>query len=195
MESIVMKNRWRRLIIKNPKGSLPLIEQADEDRWMFQGRINRDPKKNIPKELIWATSDNRATVHYVEDELVKFPYIVVKGDGWKEVASSISRSIDVFSEDELVEMVEKAGSREEKTLAIARLGVGAPDEFDPRFFQLLEKALSDPDPEVRRTVVWVNGYTGWPQFRQLLEKMAKADPDERVREEAGFVVAGYESEG
>ncbi len=188
-------HKTQRVIPKPPFTESKMHDLVEFNPWFLSEKVNRDPDNNIPFRLIWTTSDEETTIHYVEDELVKFPYIVVKGKDVEEAVSEIRSQIEIYSPEELFKIFIAANSRSEKMKAVAHLGVASPQEFDPKFFELLQAAFSDPDPEVRRTAVWCIGYASWREFKETLEHLANSDPDEAVREDAGYLAAAYEQNG
>jgi hypothetical protein len=190
-----MNVKIQHLIPKSPFTESKMHDLVEFNPWFLSEKVNRDPDNRIPFELIWITSDENTTIHYIEDELVKFSYIVIKGKDVEKVVSKIISQIDIYSPEELFKMLIDAKSRSEKMKAVAHLGVASPQEFDPKFFELLQAAFSDSDPEVRRTAVWCIGYASWREFKETLEHLANSDPDEAVREDAGYLVGGYEQNG
>jgi hypothetical protein len=171
-----MMNKTKILIPKPPFAELEMHDLVEFHPWFLSAKIDRDPDNCVPFTLIWTTVDKETTIHYIEDELVKFPYIVIKGKDVQKVASKICSDSEIYSSEELVKMFVDANTRNEKMKAVAHLGVASPQEFDPKFFELLQAAFSDPDPEVRRTAVWCIGYSSWREFRPILEQLVASDP-------------------
>jgi hypothetical protein len=190
-----MTEKWQRLILKDPTSKSAVHDLAVDEHWRFTRRILANPDEAISYELVWLTSDGVTTVHYVEDDLVKFPYLVVKGEGdnLSQIADTIHRKLEVYSREEISDLVQQARTRGQKMEAIAFLGVSAPTSFDQSIFEGLVGAMSDRDPEVRRTAVWMTGYSAWPQYRELLTRLMESDTDESVRTDAGFVLAGFDA--
>lgn len=188
-------HKTQHIIPKPPFTESKMHDLVEFNPWFLSAKIDRDPDSNIPFRLIWTTSDKGTTIHYIEDELVKFPYIVVKGKDVEKAVSKIRSRMEIYSHEELFKIFIAANSRSEKMKAVAHLGVASPQEFDPKFFELLQAAFSDPDPEVRRTAVWCIGYASWREFKETLEHLANSDPDEAVREDAGYLAAAYEQNG
>jgi hypothetical protein len=186
-----MTTKTQYLILKDSMSESSMHALAKSNPWFLSEKVDRDPDNDIPFELIWETVDEQTSIHYIEDELVKFPYVVVKGKDVDKVVSKIRSKLDIYSDEELVQMFESASQHNEKMKAVARLGVASPQQFDSRFFNLLQQAFSDPDPEVRRTAVWCIGYASWAEFREVLEQIVASDPDESVREDAAYMLESY----
>jgi hypothetical protein len=190
-----MMNKTQTLIPKQPFTDSEMHDLVDFHSWFLSAKIDRDPDNYVPFTLIWTTLDRETTIHYVEDELVKFPYIVIKGKDVQKVASEICSEAEIYSSEELVKMFVDANTQNEKMKAVAHLGVASPQDFDPKFFELLQAAFSDPDPEVRRTAVWCIGYSSWREFRPILEQLVASDPVESIREQAGYMLESYKQHG
>ncbi len=190
-----MRNKIQYLIPKPPFTDLEMYKITRFTTWIFSETASRDTDNNIPFELMWKTKDEETTIHYIEDELVQFSYIVVKGKDVDKVVSKICSKIEVYSNEEIFRKFIDATNRSEKMKAVAYLGVASPYKFDAQFFELLQTAFSDVDSEVRRTAVWCIGYASWPEFKETLDRLAKSDPDELVREHAGYLAAAYEQHG
>ena len=188
-------NKTQNLIPKPPFTESEMHDLVEFHPWFLSAKIDRDPDNYVPFRLIWTTSDQETSIHYIEDELVKFSYIVIKGKDVQKVASKLYSEREIYSSEELVKMFVDANSRNEKMKAVAHLGVASPQEFDAKFFELLQAAFSDPDPEVRRTAVWCIGYSSWREFRPILEHLVASDPDESIREDAGYMLESYKQHG
>lgn len=191
-----MTEKWQRLILKDPTSKSAIHDLAVDEHWRFTRRVLANPEEAISYELVWLTSDGVTTVHYVEDDLVKFPYLVVKGEGenLRQIVNTIHHKLEVYSREEISELVQQARTRGQKMEAIAFLGVSAPKVLDQDIFDGIIGAMSDKDPEVRRTAVWMTGYAAWPQYKEPLTKLMESDPEETVRADAGFVLAGFDTE-
>jgi hypothetical protein len=188
-------NSYNNIIPKQPFDESKMHDLVEFQPWFLSAKIERDPHNMVPFKLIWMTSDRETSIHYIEDELVKFSYISIKGNDIENVVSKINLEIDIYSPEELFKMFADAISRVEKMKAVAHLGVASPQQFDPNFFELLQSAFSDPDSEVRRTAVWCIGYASWCEFLPILEQLISLDPDESVREDAGYMLESYKQHG
>jgi len=62
--------------------------------------------------------------------------------------------------------------------AVIRVGLGAPDEYDEEFFELIRDAFTSKEKYVREAAIWATAYSPWPHYRPLLEAAAQHDPEE-----------------
>ena len=177
-----------------PKGEDPHDEINDltwEKPWFLVKRVDRDPDNRIPYELVWKTPDEETSIHYIEDELVQFSYIVVKGSDSQEVADEIRSGMAMYSVDDIFRWLDEARPGGDMMQAVAHLGVAAPRRFDSAFFGRFEQAFASSDPEVRRTAIWSCGYPAWPEFLSILERLSTEDSHPEVREDAGILLASF----
>jgi hypothetical protein len=103
--------------------------------------------------------------------------------------------LDTWTPEALLEAVDTAANPKEAALSVLRLGLGAPREFDSEVFERVERSSSHPDPRVRRTAIAATGYSAWPQFRPLLERVAAEDPDPQRRDDAEIMLQTFDQEG
>jgi hypothetical protein len=73
-------------------------------------------------------------------------------------------------------------------MAIARVGVAAPETLDPLVYEAFDEAFDHPEEDVRLTAVRAARYPGWPELRDRLERLADDDPDDGVRAAARAVL-------
>jgi hypothetical protein len=66
--------------------------------------------------------------------------------------------------------------------AVIYLSYAAPNSFDTKFFEALQKPLSHTDIWVRLAAVWASGSIGWLEFHKILEELSVADPSGDVRQ-------------
>ncbi|MDQ2809091.1 MAG: hypothetical protein M3Z04_19630 [Chloroflexota bacterium] len=182
----------QRLLLKDKKGENDVHRLAEVQNWLMEAWIHAEPEKQIPDEVIWETDDQATTIHYIDDLLVQFPYLVVKGRDKEAMVKILRENLALYSADELLQEARTAQTRAEKKETVARLGVGAPLAYNEDFFQLLHDAMNDPEPEVRRVAVWVATYPAWAQLRKPLEQVRDEDSDEEVRDDARVVLASFD---
>ncbi|WP_311704327.1 hypothetical protein [Streptomyces litchfieldiae] len=147
-------------------------------------------------EVIWGKSGD-LTLHYQEDVLTRSPAAFVTGEDQRrvQVASRIlEQRLKPATTEELLEAAEAVRpSPADYMLAILRLGLGAPVDFDQRFFDQVRNAMRDTETGVRYAAVWATSYVEWPQYEPLLVRASEHDPSEKVRGDAAVVLAAYRS--
>lgn len=75
-----------------------------------------------------------------------------------------------------------------KVLAISRIGVGAPYEYDEQFARKLEKGLLDGDESVWKAALAAGAYRDWPGSIKPKKKYADHDSKERCRKCAAYMM-------
>ncbi len=187
-----MPSLSRRLIPKDLDCEQSLHELASQEYWLLSEWVQPDPDQQVPGQVIWETEDRATKIHLVQDFLVQFPYLIVAGSDTDSVTQILTDNIPLYTDEELLQGRGDVSSLEERKMAVARLGVGAPRDYDIRFFEQLRLATGDQEPEVRSVAIWVMGYPSWPQFRPLLEKLRDHDSDAEVRDDARVILASFD---
>jgi hypothetical protein len=172
----------------DPLGSL--AQYAMFNDWLLIEQVA--PEAGIPQQLVFSKGGKRetnSTLHLVRDPIVGFAYILARGREAVDAIGELRRTVPLFSDDEILESARKAAvssemALDDRTLAVARLAVASPTDFEPLYFEAFRAALASPEPAVRRAAVWHTGYPGWPQFRGPLEQIRDADPEPELREAA-----------
>ncbi|HEU5161290.1 MAG TPA: hypothetical protein VFU43_30135 [Streptosporangiaceae bacterium] len=155
------------------------------DWWLLS--VGREDEKYIRDE--WRTSDGETFITYLEDPVVRLPYIVVRGPLAESVGQVIRESLQVWSIEEAEDLLAHAESSSDKVNAIYFLALSSSEENES-VVSALERMSHDNDPRVRRAVVIGIGYLAWwPALRTLLETIRSHDLDEGVRRDAGYVLA------
>lgn len=143
--------------------------------------IAPEPERFIPRESVFSAGDHDATIHYVDEPLVRFPYVQVVGADWEEVASILRKHVDFFTDEEISRMWDDASSDAEHEAAAFHLGVASPVHPAEPFLTRMRKALQHPSAKVRLAAILAVGYRGWHEFEPLLTEMTTNDPDSDVR--------------
>jgi HEAT repeat protein len=159
---------------------------AWDNNWDFHDTVERS--EDAPAELIFVTRDKTTFVHFVEDFFIGLNYLVVRGPRAAEVAKQAHETMRTYRPEEALKAARQGLAGEGADRAVFLAAAAAPARFDPKFFKLFEEAAAHEDPEVRGAAVVSAGYAGWAEFRPLLERLKKSDPDERVREDASMML-------
>lgn len=96
---------------------------------------------------------------------------------------------------ELVAEVDSASVPVALARALIRAGLGAPEEFDDRFFTRIDDALRHADPRVRETVLWSVSFVPYPNYRPQLAFVRDNDAVEDLRDTAGILLEGFDDSG
>ncbi|MBA2681554.1 MAG: HEAT repeat domain-containing protein [Ktedonobacteraceae bacterium] len=183
----------QRLIPKNPKDTpSDMYYLATSNDWTMLKRVKADAEQRVPHEVIWQTGNKQSTVHYVEDDVVQFPYVFIRGGTIEAVLDVIRTTLTTYTDEELLELFRAATTSEAKKQALAYLGVGAPVQASKDFFAQFQTALADDDPDVRQAALVMMAYPSWPELRPLLEDRRDNDSDSAVRHTAAAVLAAFD---
>jgi hypothetical protein len=185
-----------RLIPKNPDEPPTIFNVVSTKHWAYLECVKADPDNLIPAEDIFQPRGMDVTVHFVEDFIAEVQYIVIKGEDLDEmetVASAITDTVPVYTADEILALCAQAQTLEERLRALRLAGVAAPGEHNPQFFSVFAASMVAPEPVVRRAAIDMVAYAGWPELRELLTQRL-TDPDEDVRQYAGYMLRALDGE-
>jgi len=148
-------------------------------------------------ELIWGIGP-RIAFYYVENAVSDDCCVGLAGedrDAAARLLPSLVESFDVWTVEGLLDAIDGAEGPVASARAIMRAGLGAPVEYDERFFSRLRDAAEHSEPMVREIALCAMVYPGWPQFRPILRRAAEFDPVERVAERATYILEGFDRAG
>ncbi|MFC8800990.1 hypothetical protein ACFT2C_24940 [Promicromonospora sp. NPDC057138] len=170
---------------------------AERLGWPFIGRLSEDEATLTSRQLFWGKSHD-LVLHYMEDVLSKSPCSFITGVNELGVATA-ARILEARLQPATLEEVLDAAEAvrdipHDYVLAVLRLGLGAPESFDERFFSGIEKAARSSHEEVRKAAAWATSYVIWPQFNPLLSHLAEYDSSEAVRRVATSILNASRAE-
>jgi hypothetical protein len=177
-----MSEQFHRLILKPPRTEVALVKHCLRSKWPMRRYIAPEPERLIPRESVFSAGKHDATIHYVDEPMVRFPYVQVVGPDRDEVADTLRKHIDFFTDEEIFRMWDEATSDAEHEEAAFHLGVAAPEKPSQPFVERIRQALEHPSPAVRLAAILGGvGYRGWPEFEPMLSEMKANDPESDVR--------------
>ncbi|MTJ10966.1 MULTISPECIES: HEAT repeat domain-containing protein [unclassified Anabaena] len=167
-----------------------------ENNWLLWGRQEQDIENQLPFELTWITSDQQTGLHYIEDYVVGFPYLVIKGKDMEKTLLELQEyEIHFYSLEEIIDCVKIATTIEEMKTAILHLGVAITQPYDSELFDILCQTLEHSSPIIRNVVIQAIAYIGWTEFKPILEKIYQNDLDDKVRNKAYILLESFEIVG
>ncbi|MGW0791111.1 hypothetical protein ACWD04_23425 [Streptomyces sp. NPDC002911] len=190
-------SRTRRMVLRPRFSEDEVNRLAVELGWPRREEYAADPEEGTPYQVVWAAGP-KLSLHYFEDDIARNSYVVVVGEDAAAVrgaAEIIEVRLHTWRLDELVAEVDSSSGPTELTQAVIRAGLGAPEEFDDRFFTRINDALRHSDTRVRESAVWSVSYVPYPNYRPQLVQVRDHDPDEDLRDTAGLLLEGFDEAG
>jgi hypothetical protein len=184
MGSVEMYKKVR-LVPKSPFGRVDAEKLAESLKWTHYETV--EGGEGAPHEVIWISADRGAAVHWIEDNLVRVKYFLVKGGHPGPTVDLLRSHVDVHDSRSLQEAFD--GTRDSGALmdGLHMLGAHCSGVFDAELFALFRWALHDPDPLVRRVALLTVAMTSWREVLPLLDYIRKDDPVASVRAQAETV--------
>jgi len=186
----------RRLLLRQFPAEEVARRYAEENGWPITGQTEEDPDEGTVREIMWMVEPS-LVLHYAEDRMSETSYVMASSwspDRADDFSARLEREMDVRRLGELLRDCDEASTPQEKSVAIARLALGAPRLYDVDVFTRVGRGLSDPDGDVRLASIWAIGFMPWPEYRPVIQKIAETDTDQIVRETARDLVEAYEME-
>jgi HEAT repeat protein len=143
-----------------------------------------DPRDgNRPRRVAWHGPWPGIDVYYIDDHLIKVPYLLIHGPDSEQAVEDVEQVIPSYGMERALFEALFARESEDKKAAIRRIAVlGGASPPDRAALQLFEAAFVDPDPDVRKTAVGASTYPAWREFEPRLEIVANGDQEESVRD-------------
>lgn len=183
-----MSEALHRVPLRESVNRATLEDAAWSNGWLLWNEIERSD--STPHEVVWVLKDQKTSIHFVEDFVIDVDYLVIKGPDADKVLKEAVSSLDSYDKNDILELAKKAAKPEERIRAVYYAGAAGAGPFDRDLFGVIERAAEDEDAKVRRAAIVATGYLEWAQARKLLERLARDDPDDRVREDAKLMLEG-----
>jgi hypothetical protein len=168
-----------RVVIKESTSRDDINRLAWKKNWIFHDLMPRSEKS--PYEKIWLTPDEKTAIHYIEDDLIDIPYLLIEGENQEKLVSEIEFSIGTYNLPELHEMLQKATNRDEYIRSIYRIGAAINQEYNPELFKDFQTLMYHPEVDVRKAAIFATTYVGWVEFKEPLQQLRTSDPEPSVR--------------
>lgn len=183
----------RRLVLKRWGSEEEVRKFAAEGDYELIRDESSDAQQGITRDVLWSLAPNIA-LQYAVDSRSGCSVFVIVGTPAEEVqaiAASIEQNLHPWTLKDLLAAVDVAKTPQQLREALLRAGIGAPHEFDKKFFKRIMKAMRSGDTTVRSAAVWATSYSRWEEFRGELEKVAEHDAEDSLRHEARIILDHY----
>ncbi|MGW1958527.1 HEAT repeat domain-containing protein [Streptomyces sp. NPDC001920] len=187
-------HRSDRLVLKQRHAENEVQAFADELGWPRMGEQDEDLDIGQSREVMWGAG-TALSLHYVEDPISRNDYAMawgVKESAVVALARMAAERLAVWSPAELFAALDEAADPQARAAAVLRIGLGAPDAFDKSFFDRIITAMADPDTNVREAAIHATLHSPYPQYRDMLRRIAVSDPDPDRRENASIVLESFD---
>ena len=150
-----------------------------------------DLSRGIMGEIVWEVVPG-LYMFYHQDPLAGSSYLSLVGDD-RETLDEFARTLETdFGPLPLDSILNDATSEHDPDRLphfLLQAGVGAPIEFDERFFNLLKSGMRHRDEIVRTAATRAAAYPAWVEFLPELDTIAASDNDTELRREAAEVAS------
>ncbi|MFF3455050.1 hypothetical protein ACFYXH_12080 [Streptomyces sp. NPDC002730] len=183
----------RRLILKDWGSEEEVMQFGAEGNWEVLEDDSFDIPEGIVRNVMWRVAPG-IVLQYAVDSRSRCSVFVIIGspeDSVQRLQESIERNLQPWTLKELNTAVDRAEGREDLYRAVLRAGVGAPREFDRKFFKRIKKSILDSDARIRSAGIWATAYSRWPEFVPLLTDVSQQDPVESLRRDARIILDHY----
>ncbi|RKT88568.1 HEAT repeat-containing protein [Saccharopolyspora antimicrobica] len=176
-------------------GQLPRAESiARAGKWPLVETNEGDPDAEYQCFRTWGAAPG-LWMSYLEDLSTRTSVLIVFGPDEADVGELSRRvllmfSLRSYSREELLSMPGH-GDERERIKAVLRAALAMGDTFDEELFSVISSASRDPREMVRVAAAWSTTYLSCPQSLNMLETMARTDPDDQVRHQADDLLAQY----
>lgn len=165
--------------------SLDAVQQAAGRRgWTLRTAYLADDE--YPFAQVWEAPDG-TVVNWIVDDRLGVSYFEVRGEDVDPTVEAIRAEFAILDRDELLARWDRASEYAERADAIRLLGAGAPETFDPVWYERFRQAFTDEFGIVRYWTVLVSAISAWPELREHVDRLAREDPEETVRQRASRV--------
>jgi|ERR1051326_8318867 hypothetical protein len=163
----------RKLFAKTARG----LGLSKHDTWKPTG-------KNEAYEEVWATPDKTSAINYVEDPVSDLSYAHFRGADADRLLTEFTRRLSTFWPEELIERAYTMEEHDEQVENLYRLAITFP-EYNEEVFEIFEGVATQAEqPALRLAALDAMSYHRWPQSRAVVERLAREDKDEDVRNHA-----------
>ena len=192
-----MSNRCfksRRLVFRSASNYQEVLSFADSLGLLKLYEITGRPGELVIREVGWQI-DPGLEMYYVEEIRTASSFVQVMGDDAedvKDITEALQIRFSSLTPDELVNAVDTSESIEDSAHAVLQAGLGAPEQFDMRFYERIRAAIESADGQLREAGIWAASFPLWDELRAAIERIESGDPEKRLRSAAKAILnIGY----
>jgi hypothetical protein len=183
-----MKEREQKIVLDPSVTADKFEEVAERLGWTF---AEERPATDLAAyELIYRNGGTE--IHYAEDLIVMVRYVLARGSDISGTVKEIRDNLPTESDEAILAAAEADTDDLQDMIDWLLSATVLGDQVGhDRLVRLVEKRLSHPNSGVRRAAIIAVSWLEWPDFRSLVEKLAKEDSAEDVRADAARLAEAY----
>jgi hypothetical protein len=170
-----------------------LVAKASGWEKVRDRRVNA--AQNVSLLLTWELLPG-IRVTYTEEESLESSFVMATSsldeESLRNPVTLFSVHPEVLSLEDLLSELDSSNSPDRRSVAVTRLGVGAPLKVDDRLFSRIEQCAFSEENIVREGAVWAIIYSEWFAFRETLRSISENDSDQFLRELASGAITALE---
>ena len=149
-----------------------------------------DPRGLVTRQVRWQI-DPGLEMLYAEETRSACCFLQVFGDNVDDV-NDITEALRIrfspLTHDDLLDDTGVSKTADERAHAVVRAGLGAPREFDDRFYAQIRNAMESTESKIREAGVWAASFLFWQEFQPPLERIESGDPEQDIRRAAKAIL-------
>jgi hypothetical protein len=186
-----LKMKEECIVLHESVSRAEMISIAYKRSWCF-AKATTD-EKDVVREVIYETMKTKSRIHYIIEKVKDLPYLIVRGEEIESAIGGIHTTLPTYSKSDIIDMIQSPKSCEEYIKGILYLGLqGKFKECDAEVVNTFKQILKSEYVQIRSDAIIAASYTGWAEFQDLVEPLAKNDPDVNVRKTATRFLEGSE---
>lgn len=161
-----------------------LVDLCYDRRWPLHWVNRADSAAMVPQTLAFCAPDEAHEIHWIDDDVVHFSYIVFAGADRERRAEELRGELQAVSDADVLAKWHTARGTRARVDAMFALGIAAPAQPDPAFQACFAEGCADEDADVRLATLTALQYRTWREFVALVAPLVE-DPDPEVAGVAG----------
>ena len=160
-------------------------------------RLIRDRTENDSglRQFIWKACEDKATVYYTFDPILKVSFLDFDGDNAGEAIGQAYAGFPIYFPDELSEIISPDDDDLTAMRKVAHTAASAQANPKPEYGEVFASGLRHPLSRVREGAAYAIAHASQRIFSDLLKKAAAKDENLEVRSMAEEGVSYLEQEG
>ncbi len=147
------------------------------------------------RQFTWSAYDDKATIYYTFDPILKVGFLDFDGDNAEEAIGQAYAGFPIYFPDELSEVILPDDDEVTAMRKVAHTAISAQTNPKPEYQQVFASGLHHPSSRVREGTAYAIAHANQRIFSNLLKKAAEQDESFEVRSMAEKGLSYLEQEG